>query len=311
MPTRHLLIPLAVCLTAGFATAASAPAQENLAAEMATPLIKAAQIASLARTDRPALRSSAVMVLDAHEDVMLYGQNIDTARPIASLTKLMTAMVILDAELPLDLPITIDDADRDRLRGTHSRLAVGDTYMLRDLLLATLAASENRAAAALIRSYPGGTEAGLAAMNAKAAELGMTHTRFRDASGLHRGNVSTAHDLARLALAAGRYPLIAAFTTTNAFEVTELGNGERISYYNTNRLVYNDAWQIDLSKTGFTSDAGNCLVMQTTIAGRPVVLVLLNSWGKLSKYGDSQRIRDWLLGIERRLQVAGGALRQS
>ena len=203
------------------------------------------------------------------------------------------------------------DRDRDRLRGTHSRLGFGETYMLRDLLLAALASSDNRAAAALIRSYPGGTEAGIAAMNAKAAALGMTRTRFHDASGLHRGNISTAHDLARLALAASRYPLIAAFTTTSVFEVTELGSGERISFYNTNRLVYNDAWQIDLSKTGYTSDAGNCLVMHTTIAGRPVVVVLLNSWGKLSKYGDSQRIRDWLLGIENRLRLTGGKLLQS
>ena len=311
MPSRHLPIALAVFLSAGFATAAIAPAQDNNAAEPAAPLIKAAQIASLARTNRPNLRSSAALVVDAHEDVMLYGHDIDATRPIASLTKLMTAMVILDAELPFDLPITIDHADRDRLRGTHSRLGFGETYMLRDLLLAALASSDNRAAAALIRSYPGGTEAGIAAMNAKAAALGMTRTRFHDASGLHRGNISTAHDLARLALAASRYPLIAAFTTTSVFEVTELGSGERISFYNTNRLVYNDAWQIDLSKTGYTSDAGNCLVMHTTIAGRPVVVVLLNSWGKLSKYGDSQRIRDWLLGIENRLRLTGGKLLQS
>jgi len=272
-------------------------------AEPATPFIRAAEIASLAQSRNLGLRSSVALVMDAREGVTLYARDIDARRPIASLTKLMTAMVVLDAKLPLDEPITITQDDRDRLRGTRSRLAFGAEYTRHDLLKAALAASENRAAAALARTYPGGTPAMIAAMNAKAAELGMTQTYYRDSSGLDSHNVSTARDLARLAVAAEQYPLITEFTTTEDFQIADVRTGKPLEFVNTNRLVRSGRWQIGLSKTGYTHDAGNCLVMEARIAARPVIVVLLNSWGKLSKYGDSTRIRDWLLGIERRLRA--------
>jgi len=283
------------------------PASEP-AAEPATPFIHAAEIASLAHYRTPALRSSVALVMDAREGVTLYARDIDVRRPIASLTKLMTAMVVLDAKLPLDEPITITKDDRDRLRGTRSRLAFGSEFTRHDLLKAALAASENRAAAALARTYPGGTPAMIAAMNAKAAELGMTQTYYRDSSGLDSHNVSTARDLARLVLAAEQYPLITAFTTTEDFRIADVRTGKPLEFINTNRLVRNGKWEIGLSKTGYTHDAGNCLVMEVRIADRPVVLVLLNSWGKLTKYGDSTRIRDWLLAIERRLRAQDSAV---
>jgi D-alanyl-D-alanine endopeptidase (penicillin-binding protein 7) len=222
------------------------------AAESAAPFIHAAEIASLAQSRTPALRSSVALVMDAREGVTLYARDIDARRPIASLTKLMTAMVVLDAKLPLDEMI--------------------------------------------------------AAMTAKAAELGMTQTYYRDSSGLDSHNVSTARDLARLALAAERYPLITEFTTTEDFEIADLRTGKPLEFVNTNRLVRNGSWEIGLSKTGYTRDAGNCLVMEARIADRPVIVVLLNSWGKLSKYGDSTRIRDWLLALERRLRAQDSAV---
>jgi D-alanyl-D-alanine endopeptidase (penicillin-binding protein 7) len=277
-------------------------------AEPVSPLIRAAEIAAVAQTRMPALRSSAALVMDAREGVTLYARDIDRPRPIASLTKLMTAMVVLDADLPFAEAITITEADRDRLRGTKSRLPFNTTFTRHDLLHAALTASENRAAAALARSYPGGTAAMIAAMNAKAVALGMTQTHFRDASGLDSGNISTARDLARLVRAASRYPLIAAFTTSEEFHINDLNSGRAVEFLNTNRLVRNESWRIGLSKTGYTHDAGNCLVMEVTIAERPVIVVLLNSWGKLSKYGDSTRIRDWLLAIERRLRARNNGL---
>lgn len=282
---------------------AGEPANEPAAPAPASPLIHATLIADAARGEELGLRSSVALVMDARENVTLYARDIDARRPIASLTKLMTALVILEADLPLGEAIVIDRADRDRLRGTRSRLAFGAMFTRHDLLHAALTASDNRAAAALARTYPGGTEAMIAAMNAKAAELGMTQTHFRDASGLDSANVSTARDLVQLARAAERQPLIVAFTTSEEFRITDLASGRPVEFYNTNRLVRNDSWHIGLSKTGYTADAGNCLVMQATIAERPVIVVLLNSWGKLSKYGDSTRIRDWLLALERRLRT--------
>lgn len=269
----------------------------------AAPLLKASDLVSAARGLPLDLRSSAALVLDAGEGVPLYARDIDAPRPIASLTKLMTAMVILDSGLPLDEPIAIADADRDRRFGTGSRLLIDDVYSREDLLRAALAASDNRAAAALARTYPGDTPTFVATMNAKAAALGMTNTFFRDSSGLDRHNVSTARDLARLAQAAMQYPLIVAYTTTEELQLTERKTGLPLEMHNTNRLLNHAEWEIGLSKTGYTSAAGHCLIMEARIADRPVILVLLNSWGKLSRYGDSNRIRDWLLRIEQRLRA--------
>jgi D-alanyl-D-alanine endopeptidase (penicillin-binding protein 7) len=215
-------------------------------------------------------------------------------RPIASLTKLMTAMVVLDAGLPDDEVITITRADRDRLRGSGSKLSFGTKLTRRDLIKIALAGSENRAAIALARTYPGGAAHFVMTMNDKARRLGLTETAFRDPAGLHRGNMSTAADLAALVKAASRYALIREFTTVGTSSVTDRRTGWKVRFVNTNRLVRNRQWDIELSKTGYIADAGHCLLMRAEIADRPVTLVLLNSWGELTKYGDANRIRKWL-----------------
>lgn len=245
------------------------------------------------------LRSSVALVFDSEADAVLYERNIDEERPIASLTKLITAMVSLDAGLPLEERIRITRADRDRLRGSRSRLSYGTILSRYDMLYIALAASENRAAHALARTFPGGKEACVRAMNSKAAELGMEHTHFQDPTGLHSGNVSTARDLGRLVEAASRYDLIRKMTTIAKGSVTDLRSGWKVEFFNTNRLTRKKEWDISLSKTGYIADAGNCLVMRTDISDRPVIIVLLNSWGKLSKFGDSSRIRKWLIKTER------------
>lgn len=267
------------------------------------PLVTAAYIANQGHPERVALRSGSALVVDESEGVVLLGHNIGQQRAIASLTKLMTAVVTLDSGLALDEPVTIAREDRDRLRGTRSRLDVGAVLTRYDLLHAALAASDNRAAAALGRSFPGGVDAMVTAMNAKALELGMTHTRFADTSGLRAENVSTAVDLVRLVKAAGQHPLITAMTTSSDFRVIDQRNNTPIGFVNTNRLLRNGNWDIGLSKTGYTAAAGNCLVMRATISKRPVIIVLLNSWGKLSRYGDSERIRDWLINTEHALEL--------
>ncbi len=272
------------------------------------PYVKATELLRHASPGRLALLSQVALVMDERDGVMLYGRAIDTPRPIASLTKLMTALVVLESDLPLDAPIAITTADRDRLKGSHSRLHIGAILTRDDLLRAALSASDNRAAAALARTAPGGTEAFVASMNAKALALGMTHTRFADASGLNPRNVSTARDLLKLLEAARAQPRMHAFTTSGELWVTDLATGRAIGFFNTNRLVRQDGWEMALSKTGYTADAGNCLVMRVTVAGRPLSIVLLNSWGKASKYGDAQRIRDWLINTERRIPFTTAAI---
>jgi len=267
------------------------------------PYVKATELLQHANPERLALLSQVALVMDERDGVMLYGRAIDTPRPIASLTKLMTALVVLESELPLEAPIAITTDDRDRLKGSHSRLLIGAILTRDDLLRAALSASDNRAAAALARTAPGGTEAFVASMNAKAQALGMTNTRFADASGLNPRNVSTARDLLKLLEAARAQPRLHAFTTSGELWVTDLSTGRAIEFFNTNRLVRQENWEIALSKTGYTADAGNCLVMRVTVAGRPLSIVLLNSWGKASKYGDAQRIRDWLINSERRIPL--------
>lgn len=277
---------------------------ESAHARADSQLASAADIVRL-KSKAPRLHSSAVLVMDEREGVVLFGRNAEERHPIASVTKLMTAMVTLDRKPPMDEIIAIDREDRDRLRGSTSRLPIGAKLSRHDMLLAALAASDNRAAAALARTYLGGRAAMLRAMNDKARQLGMLNTHYADPAGLNNNSVSTARDLATLVVAAGRYSLIQEFTTTGEFTITDRRRDRPIEFVNTNRLVRSSAWDINLSKTGYTDVAGNCLVMQAVIGERPVVIVLLNSWGKLTKYGDSQRIRDWLLRNQRRaLQLA-------
>jgi D-alanyl-D-alanine endopeptidase (penicillin-binding protein 7) len=241
------------------------------------------------------LKSAAVLVVEQGGDRVFYAKNVETVVPIASITKLMTALVVLEAGLPLAEPVTISEADVDGIRRTRSRLRVGTTLARGDLLKLALMASENRAAAALTRAYPGGAQAFVAAMNQKAIELGMWRTRFVDGTGLSSDNVSTAQDLARLVNAAYHHPLIREFTTDSVHAV-ELPNGRRLRFTNSNRLVKNPSWDIGLSKTGYISEAGRCLVLQARISSTPVIIVLLDSWGKLSRVGDANRIKKWIEG---------------
>ena len=243
-------------------------------------------------THKLSLRSAAAIVQDAETGEILYGKNARTVTPIASITKLMTAMVVLDAGLDLNQVIAISGEDMDALRGTHSRLKPGASLSRDELLRLALMASENRAAAALGRTYPGGFETFKRAMNHKAQMLGMNDTHFDDASGLSSANVASAEDLVKLVRAAHRYELIRSYTTTTGHEVNVAGR--HIAYRNTNRLVASENWTIGLSKTGFTNDAGRCLVLQAELAGRKVIIVLLDSWGKLTRIGDARRIKAWM-----------------
>src|SRR6185436_2999813 len=242
------------------------------------------------------LRSGAVLVLDQETGEPLLSKNMDQVLPIASITKLMTAMVVLDSDLPLLESISIEKVDVDRMKGSRSKLAVGTTLMRAEMLKLALMASENRAAAALARNYPGGTPAFVAAMNKKGAELGRSNSRFVDATGLHPGNVSTAGDLAKLAAAAHRYPLIREYTTTDYFRIESEEKRRRhvLAFVNSNRLLKSRQWEIGLSKTGYISEAGRCLVMQAMIGDKPRIIVLLDSWGKLSRIGDANRIKRWI-----------------
>ena len=242
------------------------------------------------------LRSSAVLVLAQDSGEPLFAKNIDQIMPIASISKLMTAMVVLDSGLPLLESIDIDKSDIDRKKGSRSKLQVGTTLMRAEMLKLALMASENRAAAALARNFPGGTDAFVAAMNQKAAELGMVNTHFEDPTGLTPDNVSTAEDLAKMVAAAHTYPLIREYTTSDSFKIeSEYKRRHRLlSYVNSNRLIKSRQWDIGLSKTGYISEAGRCLVMQAMIADKPVIIVLLDSWGKLSRIADANRIKRWI-----------------
>jgi D-alanyl-D-alanine endopeptidase (penicillin-binding protein 7) len=263
------------------------------------PYITAKSIRDNAGRIHLKLRSTSALVFDERDNEIILEQKAGKLMEVASLSKLMTAMVILDADLDMDDMITITKADKDRIRYSRSRLRFGMKFSREDCLRIALAASENRAALALARTYPGGTPAFIKAMNQKAKKLGLTQTRFADAAGLSNDNVSTARELVSLVRASSEYPLIREFTTQTRSSIIDRSNGREIVFGNTNRLVKKHSWPITLSKTGFTREAGNCLVMQTKINNRPVIMVLLESWGKLSKYGDSNRIRKWLIKTER------------
>jgi D-alanyl-D-alanine endopeptidase (penicillin-binding protein 7) len=242
----------------------------------------------------PSLHSASAIVLNAGGG-LIYGKDIDTVRPIASITKLMTAMVVLDAGLDLDEKITVSQEDRDVIRMTGSRLQPGASLSRSELLALALMSSENRAATALGRSYPGGLQNFVKQMNNKAASLGMRDSHFADPAGLSGDNVSTASDLAKMLAAADGYPLITRSTTTPRMEVRPYTTRGPLTYANTNRLLKSADWDIELSKTGYINEAGRCLVMQATIEGEEVSIVLLNSFGKLTPFGDSNRLRKWML----------------
>lgn len=240
----------------------------------------------------PAIQSGSALVVDQVGGEALFQKNASVIAPIASITKVMTAMVVLDSTPNMQAPITIADDDVDYLRGSRSRLHVGAVLKRESALLLALMSSENRAAHALARTYPGGMSAFLDAMNIKAQALGMRDTRFEDPTGLTSRNVSTAQDLAKMVAAAYRYPLIREFTTTS--EATVEVGGRELAFHNTNPLVKSAAWDVGLSKTGYIQEAGKCLVMQARVADKPVVIVLLDSIGKLTRVGDANRIKRWM-----------------
>lgn len=240
----------------------------------------------------PELKSAMAFVYDQRTGQPLYEKKSTQQAPIASITKLMTAMVVLDARLALHETIRISRADMDKIKGTRSRLKVGTELTRNELLRLALMSSENRAAAALARTYPGGKAAAIEMMNLKARQLGMVDTHFVESTGLSSKNVSTAQDLVKLVEAAVAYPLIHRYTTTAKHAVN--ANGRKLNYSNTNPLVKNASWNIGVSKTGFINEAGRCLVMEATLGRRPVIIVLLNSWGKATRVADARRIKKWV-----------------
>jgi D-alanyl-D-alanine endopeptidase (penicillin-binding protein 7) len=238
------------------------------------------------------LRSAAVMVQDAATGEVVINKNSEAVVPIASITKLMTAMIILDRGLDLEQRIVVSREDVDTHKGTRSRLMPGTTLTRDELLLIALMASENRAAAALARTYPGGVQAFVKAMNEKAAELGMSDSQFIEPTGLSPSNVSSPRDLVKLVRAAHSYPLIREYSTRDKATVKAFNRPLR--FVNTNGLVRNSHWEIELSKTGYISEAGRCLVMHVRLASKDLIVVLLDSWGKQSRIADANRIRKWL-----------------
>jgi D-alanyl-D-alanine endopeptidase (penicillin-binding protein 7) len=289
-------------------------AEQSVGAGHARDQRSIARASNPRRDATPALKlsSAAALVADDHGR-RVYAKHSADVKPIASITKLMTAMVVLDARLPMEERISILDVDRDRLRNSRSRLRTGQATLSRkELLTIALMSSENRAASALGRtSLPGGTGAFVAAMNRKARSIGMTQSHFADASGLSGANRSTAEDLVKMLQAAARYPFIRRATTTAQLTVSPYASGATLEYRNTNPLIRNanPEWDIQLSKTGYINEAGRCLTMQIQIGGRTFYIVLLNADGKLTPFGDSNRVRKWLESKLRENQTAAGGKR--
>lgn len=249
---------------------------------------------SLAASKQQELAAGSALVVDLQTNQVLYERNADTVVPIASLTKLMTAVVALDAKLPLEqmLPITIRDTLE--MRGVYSRVRVGSELSRRDMLLLALMSSENRAASSLAHHYPGGHKAFVAAMNAKAKALGMHSSRFVEPTGLSERNLSSARDLVLLLKAANQYPLIRQFSTTSEKVQSFSKPRYSLGFRNTNHLVRKPDWSIQLSKTGFTNEAGRCLAMNTVMNKRSVAFVVLDAFGKYTHMADANRLKRWL-----------------
>ena len=257
------------------------------------PVMTAGDIAGLSMTrDTLALASNVALVLDQSSSEVLFEKNSNVTLPIASITKLMTGLVVVEAQQDMNEILEVTDEDVDREKNSSSRLRVGSQLSRANMLHIALMSSENRAASALGRHYPGGIRAFVAAMNAKAKSLGMTGTHYVDSTGLSSNNVASARDLAKLVMAAYNHPILCQYSTDTKY-VVEPG-GRSLQYANSNRLVANPDWEIGIQKTGYISEAGRCLVMQTNINGRPVVMIFLDSKGKYSRLADAARMRKWL-----------------
>jgi len=242
----------------------------------------------------PDVRSAMAMVVHQESDKVIYQKKAYTKTSIASLTKLMTAMVLIDSGINLEDKVKISKLDIDRLKWTGSRIPIGTKLTRRQLLSISLMSSDNRAASALSRSYPGGKRAFIKAMNVKALKLGMHNSVFADPTGLDKRNISTARDLVRMARAAYQYPIIRELSTNPKGNVKIGKRKYTLGFANTNSLVRKGQWDIGLSKTGFIREAGRCLLMQTTINNEPVIMVLLDSYGKYTRIADAKRIRKWM-----------------
>lgn len=239
----------------------------------------------------PNLASAAALMIDINNGKPVYQKNPDRVVPIASITKLMTAMIVLDSKPDMNETIVITQNDVDTIKNSHSRLPVGAKITRQEALLLALMSSENRAAHALARNYPGGTPAFVAAMNKKAKSLGMVKTKFEDPTGLDVDNVSTALDLSKMVIAASKYQSIENATTTS--DALFLIGHQMKSYRNTNPLVRSSTWDIEISKTGYIQEAGRCLVMKATVNNKPMAIVLLDSKGQMSRIGDANRLKQW------------------
>ncbi|MBA4741511.1 MAG: serine hydrolase [Azoarcus sp.] len=269
-------------------------------------VLGAASAPVLAEETYPQLRSASFVIVSERTGQVLAEQNAAKSAPIASITKLMTAMVVLDARQSLSETLRVTSADIDRLKNSGSRLRVGTRLTREEMLNLALMSSENRAASALARHYPGGARAFVDAMNVKARMLGLTDTRFADSSGLDPRNVSSPRDLVRLVGVAATYPLVREFSTRHERYVKLGGSMERFG--NSNPLVRDETWQVGVSKTGFIREAGRCLVMQAWVRDEPVIMVLLNSQGTWTRTADAKRVKAWLetLDTERVAALAPG-----
>ncbi|MCX7176848.1 MAG: D-alanyl-D-alanine endopeptidase [Proteobacteria bacterium] len=291
--TLVLLTLLGLSLTAGPSLANAEQKKKVVAVKKHKPYAKKrGSKAAMQDSSHLFVQSASALVLDQSTGTVLFEKNAGAVLPIASITKLMTAMVTLDSKPDLNEILTISDEDVDTLKGTRSRLKVGTNLNREEMLRLALMSSENRAASSLASNYPGGRTAFIAAMNRKATELGLQDTQFSDPTGLTAANVSSAHDLVKMVAFAHQYPLIREFTTATEYEVKIAGRTQ--AFHNTNSLVKSASWDIGLSKTGYINEAGKCLVMQAWLNNKPTIIVLLDSLGKMTRIGDANRIKRWV-----------------
>lgn len=260
-----------------------------------TPGVNAGETTAVPRdTSKLHIASGSAMLIDLQTNKLIYASNPDVVVPIASVTKLMTGLVVLEAKQNMEEYISVSISDTPEMKGVFSRVKIGSELSRREMLLITLMSSENRAAASLAHHYPGGYAAFIAAMNAKAKALGMTSTHYVEPTGLSTRNVSTARDLSKLVQAARKYPLLSELSTTKEKTVAFRKPNYTLGFRNTDHLVRKDNWDIQLTKTGFTNQAGHCLVLITRMGGRPVSLVILDAFGKYTHFADASRIRQWV-----------------
>jgi len=250
------------------------------------------------------IKSPKAIIYDADSGDIIFQKKANEKSSIASLTKLMTAMVLIDSNLDLNEKVKITKKDQDRIKGTKSRLWLGSELTRKELLSIALIASDNRAASALSNSYPGGKKSFVQAMNVKAKQLGMDDTSFADPTGLDKNNISTAIDLVKMTQAAQQYPIIRELSTSSYYEAYIKNKKIRLNYNNTNLLVRQGLWDIDISKTGYIREAGKCLIMQTKVMDKPIIMVFLKSYGKYTRTADAKRVKKWLENVHMQANLA-------